>query len=427
MLEDDTIEVGREFVALCEAQLNLLAHNFSVQESAIYLTETDNNQEPKLVPILIYPPPSTNSEPSFLLSLPAKSSSSELDSHLEQPLEAQAIINRSSNSQSPHQLLLPLVYEDTIMGLLAANRWHKQWSQNEVLQVKEIAQTIALARILEEKQQFTQQQLHRHQQLQTLEDEHLHDFLHQLRNPLTALRTFAKLLLKRLLSDDPNFKITENIIREGDRLKDLIQDFSEDWERINKNLDLTFSESNSTSFFLSDSIKKLERTDVKQLIESLIGGIKAIAKEKDIELISAIENDLPLAYTNQKALIEVLNNLLDNSIKYTPEGGKIAIEVRIKKSIENKGENKLIIEISDTGYGIPYPDQQHIFERNYRGVQEQGDISGTGLGLAIVKDLCEQVQIDIDLFSPSFWLKNQQLNGTTFILSIPIFAANHIN
>ena len=140
------------------------------------------------------------------------------------------------------------------------------------------------------------------------------------------------------------------------------------------------------------------------------------------KLISEIKNDLPLAYTNKKALIEVLNNLLDNAIKYTPEGGKIGIEVSVKKNTGRDTDKNLIIEISDTGYGIPYQDQQHIFERNYRGVQEKGDIYGTGLGLAIVKQLCEQMQIDIHLFSPSFWSKNQQLNGTTFQLSLPVFS-----
>lgn len=418
MLESQTMAVSSEFIALCQAQLNLLIHLFSVQESAIYLTQTDNNQETKLIPILVYPVSADNTQTNFFPSLPATSSSNELDSPFEQPFETQAIIKHFDNSQSPHQLFLPLVYEDAIMGLLAVNRWQKQWTQTEVLEVKEIAKTITIARILEEKQQLTGQHLERYKQLQKLEDEHLHDFLHQLRNPLTALRTFAKLLLKRLVSNDPNFNITESIIRESDRLKDLIQDFSEDWERMNSNLDLTLSESKSTSFFLTDSIKKLEVTDLAKLIKPLIAGIQAIAKDKKIAIISNIEPDLPLVFTNPKALIEVLNNLLDNAIKYTPPEGKISVELGTQK-LTNNG-NKLIIEISDTGYGIPYQDQQHIFERNYRGVQEEGDIEGTGLGLAIVKELCEQMQIEIELFSPSFWLENQQLNGTTFQLSLPI-------
>ena len=413
MLDYEQFNFSSEFVGLCQVQLKLLTHNFSAQECAIYLAEKSQTQEPKLTPILAYPPLSTDPNHRFLPALPTIEPS-KVDSNLEQ----QQMIDLSSHSHSPHQLLIPLLYQDTMMGLLTVNREQSPWTQAEVLQIKEIAYTITLARILEQKQQMTAQQLSRQQQLQTVENEHLHDFLHQLRNPLTALRTFAKLLLKRIVSEDQNHGIVGSIIRESDRLKDLIQDFSEDWERLNDYLDLMLPESKSTSFFLTDSIKKLEPTDLGQLIEPLIVGITEIAKEKDIEIIHKIEPDLPLVFTNPKALIEVLNNLLDNSVKYTPKGGKVCLEIGTQKS--HTTEKKLVIEISDTGYGIPYQDQQHIFQRHYRGVQSEGDIAGTGLGLAIVKELCDQMQIKIELFSPSFWLENQQLNGTTFQLSVPL-------
>ena len=112
-------------------------------------------------------------------------------------------------------------------------------------------------------------------------------------------------------------------------------------------------------------------------------------------------------------MIKCLTNLLENAVKYTAENGFLAI------NFDCEIPNYLTIEIVDTGYGIPIEDQEHIFERRYRGQQEQGDIQGTGLGLAIVKQLCEQVNIKITLESPFQWIENQLGNGTKFTLFIP--------
>ena len=125
-------------------------------------------------------------------------------------------------------------------------------------------------------------------------------------------------------------------------------------------------------------------------------GIDSIAQDKNITFMSDIDDGLPLISSNPKALTEVLNNLLDNAVKYTPEGGKICVEI-VKQKSTPEGE-KIVVEISDTGYGIPPEDQKHIFERHYRGVQEEGDIDGTGLGLAIVKELCDKMSVDIEIF-----------------------------
>ncbi len=422
MAEYEEISVSQEFVSLCQSQLVLLAQNLAAQESAIYLTETLADSEPKLVPILVYPPPVASSKKSLLLLPEYQSESNDFDFNFNEEIEDNfdQIVNYIPDSPSPYQLVLPLVHDDSMVGLLATNRRKKSWRKREILQVQEIAQTITLARILDEKQQITEEQLQRYQQLQHLQNDHLDDFLHQLRNPLTALRTFGKLLLKRLRGEDPNYNIAESIVREGDRIKDLIQDFSDDWKVVSNVANISLPGEQSTSFFLTENIQQLESVNLNKLIAPLISSIETIAREKNITFISDIDSDLPLILTNSKALTEVLSNLLDNAVKYTPEGGKICLEI-VKQKSTPMGD-KLVIEISDTGYGIPPEDQKHIFERHYRGVQADGDIYGTGLGLAIVKELCDKMSIEIELFSPSFWLKNQKFNGTTFALSIPLIS-----
>jgi signal transduction histidine kinase len=125
---------------------------------------------------------------------------------------------------------------------------------------------------------------------------------------------------------------------------------------------------------------------------------------------------------NAKALREVLNNLIDNALKYTPTGGEVKI-YSIEK-LEQAQQNWLGIAISDSGYGIPLEDQQKIFERHYRGRQAQSDIPGSGLGLAIAKDLIEKMGGKIEIISPNNIEKNTSLPGTTMIVWLVVALEN---
>ena len=90
----------------------------------------------------------------------------------------------------------------------------------------------------------------------------------------------------------------------------------------------------------------------------------------------------------------MLNNLIDNALKYTPSGGKVEVGVRTDFAAQNN--QMLGIEIKDTGYGISEADRQHIFERHYRGIQAQSDIPGSGLGLAICKQIANKTPKKFD-------------------------------
>ncbi|BAQ62112.1 two-component sensor histidine kinase [Geminocystis sp. NIES-3708] len=414
MPEYEEVRVSEEFIHLCESQLRLLLQNFLVQESIIYLTTPNNSQTPKLIPILVYPNSATvSSQLNTLSFLPSKSVKETFNEVINDCFVSEKIISNTSNSDSPYQLILPLIYQDLVLGLLTTTRKSLPWRQNEIIQIKEIVKTITLARIIEQKQQLTELKLTQLEKLRILENNHIDDFLHQLRNPLTAIRTFAKLLLKRLLPHESNYQVSENIIRESDRMKDLIADFNEQWEGLNNNKILPLNSIGSTSFFLTEKIELLEKFNIQEIIEPLILTIKAISEEKNIQLLTKINNSLLLVNSNKKALTEILYNLLENAVKYTPNNGKVLLEIK-----QNKTE--LIIEISDTGYGINQEDQLHIFERHYRGTQDKSAIDGTGLGLTIVKELCDKIGVKISLISPYYWTKYQQEKGTQFSLFIPI-------
>jgi signal transduction histidine kinase len=166
-------------------------------------------------------------------------------------------------------------------------------------------------------------------------------------------------------------------------------------------IDLEGSKIHQGNFLLP--AKSSTTTDLIAVVTTLLESVIAIAEEKEITVEVKLPQNPILVQGNSQAIREVLTNLLDNAVKYTPKGGQVKIELLQKEKYQG-------IKIIDSGCGIPIEDQERIFERNYRGVQQLGKIPGTGLGLAIAKELVEQMQGRIELVSPN------ELNGTTFVV-----------
>ncbi|MGK7874556.1 MAG: sensor histidine kinase [Xenococcaceae cyanobacterium] len=445
------ISPSSEFVALCQSQMALLTQGLGAAWSAVYLTEgLVENAQAKLIPVAVYPQTDkiwqednrcavlpevsdrVDSTPPLLsAALPEEIKGSINEAQIDSPTskwEEQSLMQR-------RQIVLPLIYEDVVMGLLVTRREDREWNQEEFAQIEKIARTLAIARLLDQRQGWYQQQLSEQQNIQRIERDRLDDLLHQLRNPLTALRTFSKLLLKRLLPEDRNQSVAKGILQESDRLQELLQEFEDDLDLMEKDpppLTLSLapvslheaSPVSTHTFLLPGNSLSLEPVAVREVLEPLLVSAEAIAQEREIDLSADIPPNLPPTQANAKALREVLNNLIDNALKYTPARGQVDIRVGMEQSTSTgllQG-----IAIRDTGYGIPPEDQEHIFERHYRGVQAQGDISGSGLGLAIAKELVEQMHGKIELISPNESTqatpKFASLSGTTFIIWLPVAA-----
>jgi two-component system phosphate regulon sensor histidine kinase PhoR len=131
------------------------------------------------------------------------------------------------------------------------------------------------------------------------------------------------------------------------------------------------------------------------------------ARKKGISLVCAIPDGLPMVMADQGRLEQVLVNLLDNAVKYTPEGGTITLAARP----DSEGD-MLKISVTDTGIGIPLKDMPRIFERFYRvdeaRSREQG---GTGLGLAIVKHI-------VQLHGGDIAVTSEQGKGSVFTVTL---------
>jgi signal transduction histidine kinase len=332
------------------------------------------------------------------------------------------------------------MHEGVVMGLLVTGREDRPWNEREKATVERIARTLAIAYIMDQRRVWVEQQLTQSRLLQSRQRDRLDDLLHQFRNPLTAVRTLGKLMLKRLRPGDKNSEAASGIVRESDRLQELLQQFDASLDMNEADIaPLTLpatsiagdSQQPAANSLLPGNAFTLETFSVADVLAPLIISAKAIAQERQLKLHTRISIDLPLVHGNAKALREVLSNLIDNALKYTPAGGQIDIRVGEKRGTP-QGE-MIAIAISDTGPGIPPQDLEHLFERHYRGVQASTAIPGSGLGLAIAKELIEQMQGEIEVFSPAkpVWAtqnsesatdsdQDNPLRGTTFVVWLVI-------
>jgi signal transduction histidine kinase len=219
---------------------------------------------------------------------------------------------------------------------------------------------------------------------------------HELRTPLNSILGFSDVLGSIASLNDKQQRYVQNIQKSGRTLLEMINDI----------LDLAKMESGKMEF-------RLTEFGIGQVVGAQCDMARPLTEKKNIDLEIAIEPDLPPMRQDQARMQQILTNLLSNAIKFTPEGGRIVVGVR------RDDENRLVLEISDTGVGIAEEDQQTIFEkfRQGRGSLPTGDAmtreySGTGLGLSIVKELCKLLGGEISLHS-------ELGKGSTFTVRLP--------
>jgi len=381
------LPASSEFIALCQSQVSLLTQGLGATWSAVYLTERlAEGTETKLIPVLVYPSQSTIWQRARSLTrLPTMYGRSPRLLAASPEVAPVATVTQEWQEQytdGQQQIVLPLIHEEMVVGLLVTARSDREWNEGETAHIEKIARTLAIACLLDRERTWYQQQFESSQKMRSLERNRLDDLLHQLRNPLTTLRTFGKLLLKRLLPGDRNQKVAQGILQESERLQELLAQFEESLPKESPILNAA-PNNNSGQFLLPGNSLSLEPVAIREVLDPFLPGAEEIAKDRGIDFLVQIDGNLPKVKANGKALREVLSNLIDNALKYTDYGGIVEIEARDELS------NWQSIVIRDTGYGIPLADQPRIFHRHYRGIQASGNISGSGLGLAIVQEIIQ--------------------------------------
>jgi two-component system, OmpR family, sensor histidine kinase TctE len=115
---------------------------------------------------------------------------------------------------------------------------------------------------------------------------------------------------------------------------------------------------------------------------------------------------------NPTMLRELLNNLIDNALHYTPAGGSVTVRVR-----SNEDEQRALLEIEDTGVGIPPLERRQVFERFYRILGS--NVEGSGLGLAIVREIAQQHDAEVDIFNNPH-CRDPKMPGSLLRVTLPL-------
>lgn len=217
---------------------------------------------------------------------------------------------------------------------------------------------------------------------------------HEFRTPLTAIQGFAETLLAGAI-DDPQNRL---------RFLEIILDHSRRLARLTDDL-LKLSKMDAERLEL-----EIRRLSVLQFVESCIETTQRPAAEKDLRISVNVRETLPDIAADRRLLAEVLQNLLDNAIQYTPSGGQIMVSACANG-------NEVTFTVSDTGIGIPRADQPRIFERFYRvDVARSREVGGTGLGLSIAKHL-------VEAHGGRIWVESEVGQGSQFHFTVPVFDA----
>ncbi len=189
---------------------------------------------------------------------------------------------------------------------------------------------------------------------------------HELKAPLASVRGYSELMLDGYINEKEKDNYLRIILDNSVHLSRLVDDL------------LTLSHLESGQLSLEKSL-----VSVEALVCWSFESVAPQGEAKGIELNLELESSLPVLYGDRYRLHEVLVNLLENAIKYTPDGGSVTLSVKA-------GDSKLIMEVKDTGYGIPEEELQHIFERFYKvDKSRRRSEKGSGLGLAIARQLIE--------------------------------------
>lgn len=230
---------------------------------------------------------------------------------------------------------------------------------------------------------------------------------HELKNPLAALLGHSQLLERRVrLADDKLRRPVSVIIEQGERMNRLLEDL----------LDLSRADTGRLTLHV-------QRIDLGSLVKHVVDQQRALTARH--RLIVQGEEELPLVSGDALRLTQVLQNLLNNAIKYSPNGGAITTALsmhvpndslwprRMRKHIDTAAR-WIVVRIKDEGIGIP-PDQlDHIFNRFYRARNTaQTDLGGTGLGLSVCEGL-------IKAHGGVIWAESEWEGGSIFSFALPV-------
>jgi two-component system phosphate regulon sensor histidine kinase PhoR len=211
---------------------------------------------------------------------------------------------------------------------------------------------------------------------------------HELRTPLTAIRGYVEALLDERADPQSNQKFLEIIARHSVRMERLVSDL----------LRLARLDARQEALDLAPC-------DLQQLVNTVVGDVAETATAKDQRITTAVAPAACRITADPAKLHDVLRNLVENAVHYSPEGAAIRLDA-------THDNGAIHISVADSGPGIPPDDLSRVFERFYRVDKSRSRPGGTGLGLAIVKHL-------VELHGGEATAENRPGGGARFVITLP--------
>ncbi len=228
--------------------------------------------------------------------------------------------------------------------------------------------------------------------LEQLRRELVANVSHELKTPISALRAHLENLLDGVERPDP--ETLQVMLTQSERLARLVDQL----------LELSRLES-------GDVPLRLERVTLRPLVAEVLSEVGVTRGSPDIELAQLVPDDLPAVYADPERVHQVLFNLLDNAVRFTPPGGRVTVTA-------SRRNGAVDVAVADTGPGIPPEHLPRLFERFYRvNPARSRDDGGTGIGLAIARSV-------VEAHGGRIWAVSEPGRGSTFTFELPTaFAA----
>jgi len=289
-------------------------------------------------------------------------------------------------------LAFPLISMDRLIGIVFLHLTRESLNKNQIANLQVLGKQAGLAfenALLFKERLRQNERMFRAEQLATM-GQFAAGIAHELRNPLTAIRSTVQYLASDFDEDTVQKKLANDILGEVDRLNNIVGNL----------LSLAQpAESNP------------EQIDVPQEIERCLNFIEAKAKSQNVKLQTDFENNLPKLTFDSAELRQLLLNVIMNGLQAMPEGGALSVKARLlaEGSRDSMGGGKrILIEVEDEGPGIPPNLREKVFEPFFTT-----KAGGTGLGLAICNSIVRR-------YNGEIWVEKTKSGGTEVKIVLPI-------
>jgi len=369
------MQVSKRFLALLEQQLAQFTDRPDLRALVVYVAVAEATGQPSLVPIGHWPQS---------LALAERSGT-----------------NASADAETGRRWL-PLKDDALLLGALRVDAAHWPWPEALSERLEATARCLTEALRLDLEQQRLGRELSRR-------DEQLQLLVHQLRNPLAALRTFGQLLRRRLEGDDRNLSLVDGLLSEQHQLSRYVEAI----DHLTEAPALVSSDAAGAQALLPPALNGDPQQTLTQILTPLIERAAATAHLQGRSWQPPPQ--LPDWQGDGAPIAEIVANLLENAFRYSRSGGAIGLHVQLS--------SQLRLSIWDSGPAIPEAERSPIFEKGVRGSRGAA-LEGSGLGLALARDLARSLGGELELVVPASRIDAAlPAEGNAFRLSLPATAS----